>query len=52
LPNGVADVAADYMGLPAKGEKPKLYHNNGDGTFKDVTAEAHLNRIVGAFVRD
>jgi hypothetical protein len=45
LQNGVGDVAADYLGLPNKGEKPKLYHNNRDGTFKDVTAEAHLNRI-------
>ena len=45
LANGVGDVAADYLGLPNKGEKPRLYHNNRDGTFKDVTVEAHLNRI-------
>jgi hypothetical protein len=45
LPNGVGDVAADYMGLPNKGAKPKLYHNNGNGTFTDVTIEMHLNRI-------
>jgi len=43
--NGVGDIAADYLGLPNKGEKPKLYRNNRDGTFKDVTVEARLNRI-------
>ena len=45
LPHGVGDVTADYLGLPNPGEKPKLYHNNRDGTFTDVTEEAHLNRI-------
>jgi hypothetical protein len=45
LTNGVGDVARDYLGLPNNGEKPRLYHNNRDGTFKDVTVEAHLNRI-------
>jgi hypothetical protein len=45
LPNGVGDVAADYLGLPNRGAKPKLYHNNRDGTFTDATVEAHLNRI-------
>lgn len=45
LQNGVGDIAADYLGLPNKGEKTKLYHNNRDGTFKDVTLEAKLNRI-------
>lgn len=45
LPNGVGDVAADYLGLPNGGSKPKLYRNNRDGTFADVTVEAGLNRI-------
>ncbi|MBI3869287.1 MAG: CRTAC1 family protein [Verrucomicrobia bacterium] len=45
LPNGVADVAADYLGLPNAGSKPRLFHNNQDGTFTDVTAESRLNRI-------
>jgi len=45
LQNGVGDVAADYLGLPNGGAKPKLYHNNGDGTFSDVTTDVHLNRI-------
>lgn len=45
LPRGVGDVAADYLGLPSEATKPKLYHNNGDGTFSDVTEQAHLNRV-------
>ena len=45
LANGVGDVAADYLGLPNGGTKSKLYHNNHDGTFSDVTEAMHLNRI-------
>jgi len=45
IPNGVGDVAADYLGLPNQGAKTRLYRNNRDGTFADVTTEAHLNRI-------
>jgi hypothetical protein len=45
IPNGVADIAADYLGLPTQGTKPKLYHNNHNGTFTDVTEAMHLNRI-------
>ncbi len=32
-------------GCPIPAAKTKLYHNNGDGTFSDVTVQAHLNRI-------
>ncbi len=42
----VSDVAADYLGLPNQGEKAKLYHNNKDGTFKDVTIQAGLDRVL------
>ena len=45
LEDGVGDVALDYLGLRNHGEKPILYHNNRDGTFTDVSAPAHLNRI-------
>jgi hypothetical protein len=45
LPNSVGDIALDYLGLPNKGEKPRLYRNNRDGTFSDVTAAANLKRI-------
>jgi hypothetical protein len=41
----VGDVAADYLGLPHNAAFPKLYRNNRDGTFADVTAGARLNRV-------
>jgi hypothetical protein len=44
--NSVADVAADYLGLPFEGETPRLYHNNHDGTFTDVSGPARLNRLL------
>jgi hypothetical protein len=47
-PNSVADVAADAMGLPHEGETPRLYRNNHDGTFSNVTAAAKLNRLLVA----
>ena len=48
LPRGVADVAADYLGLPNQGARCRLYRNNRDGTFADVSKEAHLDRICFA----
>lgn len=42
----VADVAADYLGLPHTAERPRLYHNNHDGTFTDVTRSAHLDKVL------
>ena len=30
-----------------EGDRPTLYHNNGDGTFTDVTAQAGLSKMVG-----
>ncbi len=42
----VGDVAADYLGLPSQGVLPKLYHNNHDGTFTDVTTAMHLNHVL------
>ena len=43
--DSVGDVAADYLGLTNHGVMPKLYHNNHDGTFTDVTTAAHLNHV-------
>jgi len=44
----VGDVCADYLGLPNDGERPRLYHNNHDGTFKDVTRETGLWHVLHA----
>jgi hypothetical protein len=41
----VGTIAADYLGLPNPGERAKLYHNNHDGTFTDVTVETHLHHV-------
>ncbi len=34
------------MGLPYKAEVPRLYHNNHDGTFTDVTKKMKLDRAI------
>jgi len=44
----VGDIAADYLGLPNKGERARLYKNNGDGTFSDVTSSAGLYKVLHA----
>jgi hypothetical protein len=46
LDNRLADVAKDYLGLPNDAEKPRLYHNNHDGTFTDVTHQVHLDKVT------
>ncbi len=40
------DIAADSMGLKHKAELPRLYRNNHDGTFADVTERAGLSRLL------
>jgi len=44
----------DFEGVPSycaqtayEGDAPTLYHNNGDGTFTDVTRQAGLSHLVG-----
>ncbi len=39
------ETMRSYMGLPTNAETFKLYRNLGNGTFKDVTSEAGLNKI-------
>ena len=41
----VAEIAAEYLGLPTQGETIKLYRNTGGGGFEDVTKQANLDRI-------
>lgn len=38
-----ADVVAHMLGRPHAGSLPRLYHNNGDGTFSDRAAGAGLD---------
>ncbi|MDQ8184764.1 CRTAC1 family protein [Pelagicoccus sp. SDUM812002] len=42
------DVLVDYLGAKHGGERARLYQNNGDGTFKDVTEAKGLLRILHA----
>ncbi|HEV8703268.1 MAG TPA: CRTAC1 family protein [Candidatus Polarisedimenticolia bacterium] len=43
---GIGDFAAEYLGLPHKAERARLYHNERNGRFKDVTKAAHLYRLL------
>lgn len=40
------EFAKGYIGLPRNAEGMKLYHNHGDGTFADVSAEVGLDRVL------
>ena len=42
------DVAAEYLGRPHDAVLPRLYKNNQDGTFQDVTRDAALDKIIYA----
>jgi len=44
--NDVGEVAADYLGRPVAAEKARLYRNNGDGTFTDVSKECGVNKVL------
>jgi hypothetical protein len=41
-----ADVAREYLGMTVEAEMPRLFRNNGDGTFTDVTNETGLNKVM------
>ncbi len=40
------DVGAYELGHAAHAELPRLYHNNHDGTFTEVSHQAHLDRGI------
>ena len=42
----VEDVGAFETGRPFHAETPRLYRNNHDGTFSDVTRQVHLDRAI------
>ena len=42
------DIAAEYLGLPHSAETARLYRNQQDGTFLDISKEVNLNRIAYA----
>ncbi len=44
--DSLEDVGAFELGLPYHAETPRLYHNNHDGTFTDVSKQMHLDRAI------
>jgi hypothetical protein len=40
------DLAAMHLGQPTRTEMPRLYRNNHDGTFADVTRAVRLDRLA------
>lgn len=42
----VGDIVSDYEGTPHKSERARLFRNNRDGTFKDVSKEVGLDRLL------
>ena len=43
---GLADVVLERLGQPHRGQLPRLYRNDRDGTFTDVTRAVGLDRIM------
>ncbi|MGC4100267.1 CRTAC1 family protein [Ferruginibacter sp.] len=39
------DAARDMLNMPAVAELPRLYHNNGNNTFSDVSAAYGVNHV-------
>jgi FG-GAP-like repeat/ASPIC and UnbV len=44
--DSIHEAAALALGKPSKTEVPRLFHNNHDGTFTDVTKEKKLDRVA------
>jgi hypothetical protein len=47
-----AHIAAQYLNLPNDGEVPRLYRNNQDSTFTDVTRAMRLDRVLSVMGAD
>jgi hypothetical protein len=41
-----SDVVVDYLGQQNKAERPRLYKNNGNGTFMDVSKDVNLDKAL------
>jgi hypothetical protein len=46
LPTEVADFALMYLGRPTRTPMPRLYRNNRDGTFADVSRATRIDRVA------
>ena len=44
----MSDIAADYLGIPHRGERARLYRNNGNGKFTDMTKRVGLYKVLHA----
>ncbi|GJM36249.1 MAG: hypothetical protein DHS20C18_52500 [Saprospiraceae bacterium] len=42
------DAALEFLGNPREAETPRLYRNNGNETFTDVTAQTGLDKVMYA----
>ncbi len=42
----LAEIVRSHLGQPTTGERPRLYHNEGDTGFRDVTLAAGLDRVL------
>jgi hypothetical protein len=42
------DVLREFLGEEIQGDYPRLYRNNGDGTFSNVTEESKLHKVLYA----
>ena len=44
--SAAGEVAKDYLNQPVNAELPKLYKNNQDGTFTDVSKEVNVDKVL------
>src|SRR5690606_23412265 len=44
----LGEMAADYLGLEHTAERARLFRNQGDGTFMDVSREMGLDKVLFA----